>query len=293
MNEQKLKEAFQKVKGDMSNLESQVLTLKKKLSMQERALSLNREIKKDIDLLKQMNLNDFVRKLDFEIDNVNKYVVEINKRTEKVNAAIEKFSTQLEVYEVQFADLKKKFHESQNTSQNTALDMKALDEHTAEFERLIDEKVSLENGSLRLELESAIATLARDVDIAKTEMEKKLKSVETKKERGFDAEEFAEMINEKVSLEVSSLRLEMQEEMARLHRELAEARKEQKSSPKKEKKSSASTSKKAAVNTVQEEPVQKGRVKKAIKWLFVDEDDGDGDENDKVLAEVKNDVKKK
>lgn len=86
--------------------------------------------------------------------------------------------------------------------------------------------------------------------------------------------EMQELINEKVDMQTNGLRMEMMEEIAKLYDILTNERVETKSAPMPKK--------------IQKSPKTKtkdGKIKKAVKWLFVDEDE------DNTLGSIKDEIK--
>lgn len=117
---------------------------------------------------------------------------------------------------------------------------------------------------------------------------------------------FQELVNEKIDLEISSLRLEFTEEIAkmydRFYGEIEKVKKEDKNIGAKveakeetivQKTTKSAPEKKKKIETVEVEEDKKkeeGKFKKAVKWLFVDEDE---DEMDQVRSEVEKTEKEK
>lgn len=225
-------------------------------------------------------------------------------------------------------DLSKSIKEKSSVN----LDNEELDEKFEEFAEMINERVSLEISNLKLELETDFARLMADVDKFKLEILDVGASSKNKNEKNDNLnqnlEEFAEMINEKVTLEVNSLKMEFTEEISKVYdrcfNEILEfkselqklqERKDEKLEKKSKKKSNNiekiskskpkyNSKKKEKIisedlnvptgieqvslyeSPIQENEKKPNKLKKIAKWLFVDEEE----END--LNDIKGEVKK-
>jgi chromosome segregation ATPase len=371
MNERKVKEAFNKVKTEVTGLKNLSFDLRRRLGKVEEAALLSQEVKKEIEKLKELKINEFISKLEKDVDKLMNFISSMEKKSTQTNSTIEKISKKIEVSKTEFEDLKKKFSKTQSESQNTNLELKSFLEQTQEFEQLVNEKVSMEISSLKLEFREQFAQQAQELEkikklsnsnkekelikqIKEQEEElKKLKKEQRQLKDAFNPEEFMEMLNEKVSLEHSSLRLETQASLAEFasdlrdfartvegikkkstkqeeakvqklndqvkeqkkamkeqEKELIKLKKKKEASQAKKTKTSATTQKKkTAPKTSQKKTLTKtqkkenqipelveekskkepGRVRKAVKWLFVD----DEEEQREELVTIKESIQKK
>lgn len=158
----------------------------------------------------------------------------------------------------------------------------------------LDDKISM-NNKKDGQIEFSQSKLKKQIERNISNIEKNYLNVSSVEER---FAEFSELINEKISLETASMRLEFTDEIAKIYDKLY-AQPETKSAPPKKKKTNKVTkSKKQETpvrvqnenkieNVVLEPETSKkdGKVKRVLKWLFVDEED-DYEVND-IKAEVK------
>lgn len=101
--------------------------------------------------------------------------------------------------------------------------------------------------------------------------------------------EFQELINEKIDIQISSLRLEMIEEISNIYDRMAlnsPSKIEKNMNYDKPKESFSSKFKKPKKSKIKNNEHKENKIKKAVKWLFVDDD------NDETLDSVKDEVKK-
>lgn len=271
MNEKKLKSAFWKIKSDMDVIHSHLNGVKSRVKRQEEVLELSREIKKDIDYLKKIDLASFVKNLEKEVDTINDFILNMSSRTEEMEKIAKSYNSQISKLDSDIKGIKKKIGSAMNETQNTNLDMKVLNEHTAEFEMMIDEKVTLENSNLKLEIDTKLARLASDIDKISREVEK---SKKVKQSPEVNLEEFGELINEQVQMQLAAAKMEIYEQVMEMINSGKDAK-----IPK--------TSSKNVSVTKKSKSKGESKVKKAVKWLFVDEDE------EELLNDVKADIKKK
>lgn len=150
---------------------------------------------------------------------------------------VDKNTEKIELLKVEIQDLKKKFLDNQNTTQNNHLDIETMEDRFHEVSELLQEKMTMEINSLRLEFTEEIAkvydTCFKEIIELKGEINKATKSTKTSS------------TETKKSFTKSSSKLE--------------------ETPKKTKKE---------------------KLKKIAKWLFVDEDEED------EMEDIKKSVKK-
>ena len=300
MNEKKIVDAFRKVKTDMTKIVTELEALKSSKSV------------KSISEIK--NFPSFKKNVENELKSLNSRTKDFEN---KVNNNHEVLN-----------DLSKSIKEKSSVN----LDNEELDEKFEEFAEMINERVSLEISNLKLELETDFARLMADVDKFKLEILDVGASSKNKNEKNDNLnqnlEEFAEMINEKVTLEVNSLKMEFTEEISKVYdrcfNEILEfkselqklqERKDEKLEKKSKKKSNNiekiskskpkyNSKKKEKIisedlnvptgieqvslyeSPIQENEKKPNKLKKIAKWLFVDEEE----END--LNDIKGEVKK-
>lgn len=184
MREIDIKTAFTKVKKDVSSISDEIRLLSGKIDKNSIALSLSEEIKKEIDDLKKIDFEKFSKKLDSDLSKVNDFIEHINERTDKMANILSDFTKQIESDQKKLLEFKEKIEDVRNNSENNTVSMKVLNDHTAEFEMMIDEKVSLESSSLRLETETNFAKIAGDlskVSMNVEELKSKTKEFSTSK----------------------------------------------------------------------------------------------------------------
>lgn len=299
MNEAKLKTAFGKIKKDIDSI-------KKELGNLKELRSLNSDVKNQKNITKY-DLEGFVVNMQKDLSELSKLVSEFNTRFKNSDEEINKFSKKLKKYHNELLEVKKNLSTNTNETTNAELDLRVLNERFSEFEELINEKMSLENASLKLELEDEIATISDRVESKQTQ------SGEGVSENALEIHmrEFNELINEKITLEINSMRLEFTEEIGKLYdrfyNEIIDIKTEMgirpqtsARSPKPTKKNTitkkplskktiAKEEEKTTIDTTQSKNKEKpSKIKKAIKWLFVDEDE----EIDSIRSEVKKSSKK-
>ena len=203
-----------------------------------------------------------------------------NKQTEVSNSQIKK-----ELKEIN--ELLKTFGstvESNRKKIETLL--KQLMIRNEQFEELISEKISMELGNLDLKETQDNINLKEEIKLVREEIsELASKGLGQNVEDAFT--EFNELINEKIQIELNSLRLEVTEEIAKLYdkcfSEILELKGELNKINKKSK-SKMSIPKPPKSLQKKSKPKKEGKIKKVAKWLFVDEEE---DEISSIKKEVK------
>ncbi|MDA3856068.1 MAG: hypothetical protein PF569_07440 [Candidatus Woesearchaeota archaeon] len=144
MNDDKrLKEAFRKIKQDMFVLSKQIDEIKGS------KVSTKTEIKTDFDKKKFEN---FVNNVEKELGDLNLYLKEFDDR-------IKHISKKIEISDKEREDIKNKSLLNQSSSQSNKSDIELFDERFGEFSEILNEKVTLEISSLRLEFTEEVANL--------------------------------------------------------------------------------------------------------------------------------------
>lgn len=212
---------------------------------------------------------------------------------------------------------------SNNVSNKDKSKNKKIEQEFEEFAQMMDEKVSMEIAGIKLEFESQIARLSSELTAQQSEEKrldlksKQCDEIENKVENSLG--EFSEILNDRVTLEINSLKSEFTEEVAKLYdkffNEIVEFKSElnnikknfKPEEKKKEKKGENKKKIKSKVNVKEEEKKEdkslyesefkeengkkESKLKKVAKWLFVDEDEEN--EIDSIKDEVKKSDNKK
>ncbi len=268
MRDTKIRDAFGRIKQDMGFLKKEIENLKK-------ANELSADIKKQINNLKSFDLEKFVINMENEFKSINELLKTFNSNFQNNHQLISELSKELEKYNLEVKEMKSKVSSTQNRSENTHLDLEMLEEKFAEFQELINEKVSMEISSVKLEKDEKLAEMD-------AKLNKFLKNNSIEPEVIY---ELNEVLNEKISLETSSLRMEFSEEIAKLYDRLGEKKIEKKPVKKTTLKKE---NKEYEVEEIAEEDEKaakknESKIKKVAKWLFVD----DEEEFDSIKDEVK------
>lgn len=221
LDERRVKEAFGKVKRERDKILFDINAILKRLEGQEKALDLHSDVKKQIDVLNRVNLEKFVAKLDKEIDTINAFIADMNKRTDYVNDAMKKFSHNMEVQQVQYDDLKSKLHDVQKQAQNNKLDMKVISDHGDEMQELVDEKIAMENGALRLEMQTGFAEQSVEMNKLSDKVDGLLKLSDENDEALPEIfEEFALAVDKRVEDEMKVLRRDLNSKLEDIQKTL-------------------------------------------------------------------------
>lgn len=181
MDEQKAKFAFAKIKDDIHSLRVQIGHLENQFKIVKENISLNEDVKKQIEDIKKFNLEKFVNKMELELGNVNKLLKDFNKKFNDSSSLMNNFSQQIETYNNEFSDFKKKVFSAKNETANTNLDLDRLNKKFEEYQELINEKINLEISQVRLETSTEIARLYSNLTKDSSSQPKKKVSTKTKK----------------------------------------------------------------------------------------------------------------
>jgi len=203
MDETKLKIAFSKIKKDMDQIKYEIKTIKKNPT-------LDTEVKNEIENYK---LNKFSQNIEKEIKKLNLQIKEFNIKQKKNNIELQEFKKNVIDLEKEIIIIKKKLSKDINSTANTQLDIQVLDEKLNELHNIITEKIALENAENKLEMQTELAKLSTEFNKLNKNTKK---SFETEKIQN-NLNEIAEMLNEKMTIEINTLRLEFTQEMAKLY----------------------------------------------------------------------------
>ncbi len=169
MDEQKLKVAFFRIKNDISYINSELKTIKK-------VNSLNSEVKKEIEEIKKFNLEKFVNNMKNELKSLNLFINDFNDKFKKNNHDVENFQKLLKNYNIEIDEIKKKLTSITNRSENNHLDFEIFEKRFQEFQELINEKVSMEISSIRLEFADGLNRIShfqnKEINVFKKKLEK-------------------------------------------------------------------------------------------------------------------------
>jgi len=172
MDEVKLKIAFSRIKKDMDYI---LLELNKVKKIND----LNSEVKEHIKEIKKFNIEKFIEKQEREFKNLNNFINEFNAKSNKNSLDIENFQSLIKGYSDEINDLNKKIHDTNNKTENNRLDIELFNEKLAEFQELINEKISIEIASLRMEFAEGLNRIShvqnKEVDDLKKKLEKSKK----------------------------------------------------------------------------------------------------------------------
>ncbi len=224
MDEKKIKNAFKKVKKDTDYLLKEITSLKIELAREEMG-------KKDVSGSKK--IDNFIKNVEDEFKKLNLSLKELEDKIKHNENTLKATSKNIEklnnLHDKNYQDIEQNY-----------LSVSSIEERFAEFTELINEKVDLEIGSLKLELTEEIARIydkfyLKELEFEKAAKKTKAKSATSSKTKKIISKEGPENIKT-----ISS-----------------------------------------------EEPKKEGKVKKVLKWLFVDEEEDDSEIND-VKKEVKN-----
>lgn len=221
--------------------------------------------------------------------------------------------TEIETENKNFKKLKEEFNKLKEKvifidkkPENNYLDIKTIDRKFNDFEDMLNKKLDIEISSLKINLNSKLEELNQNIFNIKKEPLNKILDIENidkKIQNTFN--QFSEIIDEKISIEINALKLEFTEEIGKLYdkffSEIVEfknelnkinektlideiSKKEIKQEKKDEKKIE---SKKNTKNfeEIEKKPKKEGKIKKIAKWLFIDEEED--------FEELKDEVKKK
>ncbi len=223
MKEEKLKFAFEKVKNDVNFLN---LELKKV----QKAYSLNEEIKEKIDQLKELDLENFAKRLENDFKNLNnKFEVILdffNNRSADLNiitSNIQNSNNDLDI-------IKKKICEFENKFLKNEKKMIEFEKSFFEYMELSNEKLEMEKANLSLNYEEK-NSYSKDMILKFKEDFDQLKF--SQKQDRKNLEELNELINEKLEMEMSTLKLELFDEIAKIYTYLDEKETSKKTSSKK------------------------------------------------------------
>lgn len=212
----------------------------------------------------------------------------------------------LDLLKDEFEKLKNKVKDIRGGPENSYLDMEMIDSRFNNFQEMVLGKLDLEISSLKFELNSNLEKLNDDILSIKKELTTKgapSADIDQKVQNTFT--NFSEIIDEKMNLEVNSLKIEFTEEIAKLYdrffSEIVDFKNElnkiqnkpliaQKQTKEVETKKSKKVENKVESKIekknedLEEKPKKEGKLKKVAKWLFVDEEED--------FEDLKNQIKK-
>ncbi len=257
-DEQRTQEAFKRVRSDVSYLKSQVDSLHK-------VSTLNSDIRRDIEYLKEINVDKFIKEMELEFSTLNRTTADFRKRFEETAKLMDEFSKKMEIHHKDLVEIRE-MQKAYSTSNREVEELKRLvhsseTRNNAEMQKIytyIDNKFN----SLRNDLENQ----AGDVRVMPSEVSRR------------DLSELAEIINEKIDMENAALKMEIFEMLQ--NDETSAPVKQAKASKKKETKKTKET---PAPKKVEEK--KDGKAKRFAKWLFVDDEE---DELQSIKNEIKN-----
>ena len=233
MDEEKLRLAFGRIKYDMELIQKELNILKK-------TNTLNQDVKNQLEEIKGYHIDKFINSLENEFKSMNSLIREFNHRFKENSEEMKKLAENLQKYHFEITNVKKKLSKESNITANAELDIKILDEKLNELHEIMNEKITLENAQGRLEVQSELARMASEINDVRKKNKKSVDTDEIKE----SINEIAEMLNEKLNLELNSLRLEFTEELAKLYDRIPNKSVESKEEPKKKSKKSKSSSEK-------------------------------------------------
>ncbi len=233
MDEEKLRLAFGRIKYDMELIQKELNILKK-------TNTLNQDVKNQLEEIKGYHIDKFINSLENEFKSMNSLIREFNHRFKENSEEMKKLAENLQKYHFEITNVKKKLSKESNITANAELDIKILDEKLNELHEIMNEKITLENAQGRLEVQSELARMASEINDVRKKNKKSVDTDEIKE----SINEIAEMLNEKLNLELNSLRLEFTEELAKLYDKIPSKSVESKEEPKKKSKKSKSSSEK-------------------------------------------------
>ncbi len=165
VNDDKIKVAFSKIKTDMS-------LLKHKLEQLEKAHSLNDETKQQIKKLKELNIENFVKDMENEFTAISTLIKEFNERFKKNSSEMETFANLLQKYHLEIEDIKKSLLSTEDKTENTSVDLDAINTKIDDLQELLTEKIELENNSQKLEINTQIADIYSEISKQNKKFEK-------------------------------------------------------------------------------------------------------------------------
>lgn len=233
MDEEKLRMAFGRIKYDMELIQKELNILKK-------TNTLNQDVKNQLEEIKGYHIDKFINSLENEFKSMNSLIREFNHRFKENSEEMKKLAENLQKYHFEITNVKKKLLKESNITANAELDIKILDEKLNELHEIMNEKITLENAQGRLEVQSELARMASEINDVRKKNKKSVDTDEIKE----SINEIAEMLNEKLNLELNSLRLEFTEELAKLYDRIPSKSVDSKEEPKKKSKKSKSSSEK-------------------------------------------------
>jgi len=277
MDEKKLKIAFSKVKEDINNIGDDIAKLRMQLAQ---SLKVDK-----VDSNSGCNSEEFVKNLEVELSSVKGLISKMKNEIELNSKQTKEYLGEIKGYNEKFDVLKNEFGKNlegelslvknsiSKLSVDVSLNSKQMNGHSVEIKdcnkKIEDLKKNLNEN---LELDSKTIN---DVSIVNQKLA-----------------DFQGLVNDKLTLEIAELKLEMSEEIAKAFDNMTKGLEkiEKKSKTEEVKKSNVLDSKqRTLIEEVeyQEEESKPSKFKKAIKWLFVDED-----EEDEILS-VKSEIEKK
>ena len=162
-SDHKIKEAFARVKTDMDMLRMHVNDLKKTNTLTD-------DVKKQIDRIRRLNVEQFTQDMQNEFKSINSLIKEFNIRFKKNSEDMIEISKKLDKFNNEVRDLKSKIVSAQNKAANSSLDVNLINERIPQLQELLNEKISLEVASIKLETRNEIIYLAEEVERLKSEL---------------------------------------------------------------------------------------------------------------------------
>ena len=145
MDERKLKSAFSKVRDDMSGLGDDIAKLQMQVAQSVRDSTSGKSIS-DSD----NNLSDNVKTLDVELNSVKKLVSTLSKVVEQNTSDVREMKSEL-------CELRKDFGADELNENSNKDSINLVNNKLADFQELINGKLTLDIAELRLEFTEEIA----------------------------------------------------------------------------------------------------------------------------------------
>jgi len=157
MDEKKLKSAFTKIKGDMSNLSQDIATLRMQVA------SVTRDgVQPAVPRTSQIDIDSLVKNLEIELQNLNSSIKGLNTEFLENVKVTNAHTREITKCKDLIGDLDEKI-DGFSSSGTSSEDVRILNSKFGDFQELINEKLTLEVNQLRLEFMEEIAKVFDDV----------------------------------------------------------------------------------------------------------------------------------
>jgi hypothetical protein len=226
MRDNKIKEAFKKVKEDMMLLTKEIDTIRTN----------TKDVKVKSSDFDKKKFDNFVKNVENELNSMNLYIREFDDKLKHLSLQVGK-----------------SIEEQKNESPK--IDINAIDMRFEELSEILNEKISLETASIKLEFTEEIAKIYDKV-----------------------FNEILDLKNDLSKVEKNNKKKEVKEEKQTSKKEIVKEKPKVESKPIKKKE-------KTIEDTDELYPERKeGKIKKIAKWLFVDEEE---EEMDNIKEQIK------